>query len=143
MREENCIFCKIANGDIPSKTIYEDNDFRVILDLGPATKGHALILPKDHYANLYELPDVVAGKVFKLAKKMATQMTKKLDCDGFNIVQNNGEVAGQTVFHFHMHLIPRYKDDNQRIGWNPTEPSQEELEDIKNAILGNVENIEE
>ena len=142
MREENCIFCKIANGDIPSKTIYEDNDFRVILDLGPATKGHALILPKDHYANLYELPDVVAGNAFKLAKKMAAQMTKKLDCDGFNIVQNNGEVAGQTVFHFHMHLIPRYKDDNQRIGWNPTEPSQEELEEIKNTILGNVENVE-
>jgi len=139
MREENCIFCKIANGDIPSKTIYEDDEFRVILDLGPATKGHALILPKDHYANLYELPDVVAGKVLKLAKKMATQMTKKLGCDGFNIVQNNGEIAGQTVFHFHMHLIPRYKDDNQRIGWNPTEPSQEELEEIKNTILGNVD----
>ncbi|MDD2972338.1 MAG: HIT family protein [Lachnospiraceae bacterium] len=143
MREDNCIFCKIANGDIPSKTIYEDNDFRVILDLGPATKGHALILPKDHYANLYELPDVVAGKVFKLAKKMAIKMTKKLGCDGFNIVQNNGEIAGQTVFHFHMHLIPRYKDDDQRIGWNPTEPSQEELEDIKNIILGNTEKIEE
>lgn len=142
MREENCIFCKIANGDIPSKTIYEDDEFRVILDLGPATKGHALILPKDHYANLWELPDVVAGKAFKLAKKMATQITKKLDCDGFNIVQNNGETAGQTVFHFHMHLIPRYRDDNQKIGWNPTEPSQEELEEIKNMILGNVENTD-
>lgn len=143
MREDNCIFCKIANGDIPSKTIYEDNDFRVILDLGPATKGHALILPKDHYANLYELPEVVAGNVFKLAKKMATQMTKKLNCDGFNIVQNNGEVAGQTVFHFHMHLIPRYKEDNQRIGWNPTEPTQDELEATKNMILGNVDLKEE
>ena len=135
MRDENCIFCKIANGEIPSKTIYEDEEFRVILDLGPATKGHALILPKDHFANLYELPDEMAAKVMKLAKKMATQMTEKLGCDGFNLVQNNGEVAGQTVFHFHLHLIPRYTEDGQKIGWNPGSPSQEELEEIKNQIL--------
>ncbi|MBQ6806927.1 MAG: HIT family protein [Lachnospiraceae bacterium] len=134
MRDDNCIFCKIANGDIPSKTIYEDENFRVILDLAPAAKGHALILPKNHYANLYELPDDTASKVMLLAKKMATQMTEKLQCDGFNLVQNNGEVAGQTVFHFHMHLIPRYKDDNQEIGWNPGNPSQEELEAIRKQI---------
>ena len=134
MRDDNCIFCKIANGDIPSKTIYEDENFRVILDLAPAAKGHALILPKNHYANLYELPDETASKVMLLAKKMATQMTEKLQCDGFNLVQNNGEVAGQTVFHFHMHLIPRYKDDNQEIGWNPGNPSQEELEAIRKQI---------
>ena len=135
MRDENCIFCKIANGEIPSKTIYEDEEFRVILDLGPATKGHALILPKDHFANLYELPDETAAKVMKLAKKMATQMTEKLGCDGFNLVQNNGEVAGQTVFHVHLHLIPRYTEDGQKIGWNPGAPSQEELAEIKNTIV--------
>lgn len=134
MRDDNCIFCKIANGEIPSKTIYEDDEFRVILDLGPATKGHALILPRNHYANLYELPDETAAKVMLLAKKMAGQMTEKLHCDGFNLVQNNGEVAGQTVFHFHMHLIPRYKDDNQTIGWKPGEPTQEELEEIRKQI---------
>ena len=127
MQNDNCIFCKIANGQIPSKTIYEDGEFRVILDLGPATKGHALILPKDHYANLYELPDEKAASVIKLAKKMATKMTSALSCDGFNLVQNNGEAAGQTVFHYHMHLIPRYENDGQRILWNPTSPSQEEL----------------
>ncbi len=134
MRDDNCIFCKIANGEIPSKTIYEDDEFRVILDLGPAAKGHALILPRNHYANLYELPDETATKVMLLAKKMAGQMTEKLHCDGFNLVQNNGEVAGQTVFHFHMHLIPRYKDDNQTIGWKPGEPTQEELEEIRKQI---------
>ena len=134
MRDDNCIFCKIANGDIPSKTLYEDEAFRVILDLGPATKGHALILPKDHYKNLYELPEDTASGVMLLAKKMAAQMTDKLHCDGFNLVQNNGEAAGQTVLHFHMHLIPRYKDDNQKINWTPGEPSQEELEEIKNQI---------
>lgn len=134
MKDENCIFCKLANGDIPTRSIYEDEDFNVILDMGPATKGHALILPKNHSANLYELPDQEAGKVMKLAKKMATQMTEKLGCDGFNLVQNNGETAGQTVFHFHLHLIPRYKDDNQRILWNPTQPSAEELDAVKKLI---------
>lgn len=131
----NCIFCKIANGDIPSKTLYEDDEFRVILDLGPATKGHALILPKDHFANLYELPDETAAKVMQLAKKMAVQMTEKLGCDGFNLVQNNGETAGQTVFHFHLHLIPRYVNDGQKIGWVPGSPTQDELEEIKNTIV--------
>lgn len=135
MRDDKCIFCKIANGEIPSKTLYEDEKYRVILDLGPATKGHALILPKDHYANLYELPEDAASEVMKLAKKMASLMTDKLGCDGFNLVQNNGEVAGQTVFHFHMHLIPRYKDDGQKIGWKPGEPSQEELEEVRNQIV--------
>lgn len=132
---DSCIFCKIANGEIPSKTLYEDEDFRVILDLGPATKGHALILPKRHSANLYELPDETAAKVMVLAKKMAAKMTERLQCDGFNIVQNNGETAGQTVMHYHLHLIPRYQDDGQKILWKPTEVSQEELEQIKNCIL--------
>ena len=134
MIDNNCIFCKIANGEIPSITLYEDEEFRVILDLAPATKGHALILPKSHFKNLYELPDETAAKVMKLAKKMATTMTEKLGCDGFNIVQNNNEVAGQTVFHFHMHLIPRYENDNQRISWNPTEMTQDELEAVKKQI---------
>ncbi|MBQ2936095.1 MAG: HIT family protein [Lachnospiraceae bacterium] len=137
MRDNNCIFCKIAAGEIPSKTIYEDDKFRVILDLGPATKGHALILPKNHYANLYELPEDTAGDVMKLAKKMATVMTEKLGCQGFNLMQNNGETAGQTVFHFHMHLIPRYENDGQEINWKLGSPTQEELEEIKNLITEN------
>ena len=135
MKDENCIFCKIANGEIPSKTLYEDDKFRVTLDLGPATKGHALILPKDHYKNLYELPEDYAADAIKLAKKMMTQMTEKLGCEGFNLVQNNGELAGQTVFHFHMHMIPRYQNDGQTIGWKPGEPTQEELEEIRKQIV--------
>ena len=136
MKDTNCIFCKIANGEMPSKTLYEDDKFRVILDLGPASKGHALILPKEHYADLYELPEETAGEVMKLAKKMAAQMTQRLGCEGFNLVQNNGELAGQTVFHFHMHLIPRYRDDGQKIGWKPQEATQEELETIRAQITG-------
>lgn len=136
MRDENCIFCKIANGEIPSRTLYEDGDFRVILDLGPATRGHALILPKEHAANLFELPEETAGKAMILAKKMAARMKEKLNCDGFNVIQNNGEVAGQTVFHFHMHLIPRYEDDGQPIQMKSGEATAEELDAVKAQILG-------
>lgn len=134
MKNENCIFCKLANGDIPTATLYEDDDFRVILDAGPATKGHALILPKEHYANLYELDDELAAKVLVLAKKMITKLTDVLGCDGYNLVQNNGEAAGQTVFHFHLHLIPRYKDDKSGFGWNVGKLTDEDKEDILSKI---------
>ena len=130
MKKEDCIFCKIANGEIPSKTLYEDGDFRVILDLGPATRGHALILPREHADNLYELPEDTAAQVFVLAKKMATKMTEKLHCDGLNIVQKNGEAAGQTVRHFHMHLIPRFKDDGVGVTWKMGELTEEDKNDI-------------
>ena len=133
---DNCIFCKIANGEIPAATLYEDDDFRVILDLGPASKGHALILPKTHAANIYEISDEMAAKAMILAKKMATKMTDALNCDGFNIVQNNGEPAGQTVFHFHMHLIPRYKGDKVGITWEPGTLTDE----VKNEILEKLKN---
>lgn len=131
---DNCIFCKIANGEIPAATLYEDENFRVILDQGPASKGHALILPKSHAANIYELSDEMATKAMVLAKKMATAMTEALKCDGFNIVQNNGECAGQTVFHFHMHLIPRYKGDNVGITWTPGELSDKDKEEILSKV---------
>ena len=130
MKDENCIFCKLAGGEIPTATLYEDEDFRVILDANPAAKGHALIIPKEHYANLYELDDELAGKVLVLAKKMITKLTDILGCDGYNIVQNNGEAAGQTVFHFHMHLIPRIKDDGVGVTWKMGELTEEDKNDI-------------
>lgn len=135
MKDQNCIFCKIANGEIPSRTLYEDDDFRVIMDLAPATKGHSLILPKNHYKNVYEIADDTAAKVLPLAKKMATLMTEKLGADGFNIVQNNNEVAGQTVFHFHVHLIPRYNDDNQSLVMKPQEMTDAQLDEIRDTIV--------
>ena len=132
MRDDNCIFCKIANGDIPSATLYEDEDFRVILDLNPAAKGHALILPKQHAANLFELPEEVAAKAMKVAKKVGTVLAGGLSCDGLNVLQNNGEPAGQTVFHFHMHLIPRWKGDVKKIHmtWEPGTLTAEDKEEI-------------
>ena len=133
MKDEQCIFCKLANGEIPTNAIYEDEDFKVILDAEPVSKGHALILPKEHYKNIYELDENVAAKIYPLAKKMATTMTERLGCDGFNILQNNGEAAGQSVFHFHMHLIPRFKDaaNNQGLlGFTHAGLSEEEIKEI-------------
>lgn len=133
MRHDDCIFCKIANGEIPSATIYEDDDFRVFLDLNPATRGHALLVPKDHFANLLELDEEHAEKAILLAKKIGSRMKEKLGCDGLNLVQNNGEAAGQTVFHFHMHLIPRYENDGAGIGWKQgalTDDAKEELVEL-------------
>ena len=132
--KDDCIFCKIAVREIASNTIYEDDSYRVILDLGPAARGHALILPKEHYADIYELPDDKAGEVFRLAKKMAGRMKSALGCDGFNVVQNNGEIAGQTVFHFHMHLIPRYENDGQNLLWEPHEGDPAKLEELRKKI---------
>ena len=140
MRDQNCIFCKLANGDIPTATLYEDDDFRVILDAGPAAKGHALIIPKEHYANLYELSDELTAKVLVLAKKMITKLTDILGCDGYNIVQNNGEAAGQTVFHFHLHMIPRYKDDGVGVTWKVGELKEEDKEELLAKIKESQDN---
>ena len=131
MKDKDCIFCKIAAGEIPSATLYEDDDFRVILDLGPASKGHALILPKGHYRNLYDIDEETLGRAALLAKKMVTKLTDVLGCDGYNVVQNNEPCAGQTVFHFHMHLIPRYEGDIVGLGWTVGELTDE----VNNEIL--------
>ena len=134
MKKDDCIFCKLANGDIPTNSIYEDDRFNVILDNCPATKGHALILPKDHADNLFELPEDTAAEAMKLAKKLGKEIVDKLGAQGLNLVQNNGAVAGQTVNHFHLHLIPRYDGDGQSILWKPTSPSSEELASVKEAL---------
>lgn len=119
MKKDDCIFCKIANGEIPSATLYEDDLFRVILDLNPASKGHALVLPKDHYADVFEMPEDLLQKAIVVAKNVGARLCAGLHADGFNIVQNNGETAGQTVFHFHIHLIPRYNGDTVNVSWKP------------------------
>lgn len=130
----DCIFCKISRGEIPSATVYEDNDFRVIMDISPASEGHMIILPKEHAANVYELSDNIASKIYVLAKKLAIALKEELDCDGVNILQNNEEAAGQTVFHLHMHIIPRYFGDDINIKWNTTEGKSESLEELAKQI---------
>ena len=134
MKDDGCIFCKIANGEIPSSTIYQDENFRVILDLGPASRGHALIMPKEHFKDVCELDEKVAAKVLPLAAKIGTAMKKSLGCAGFNLVQNNGEAAGQTVLHFHVHVIPRYDGGPEIVSWTPGEEAPEVLEETAGKI---------
>ena len=130
----DCIFCKIANGEIPSATLYEDDNFRVILDMGPSRRGHSLILPKNHYENLFELPDDLKGEALKVASKVGTAMMKALPCEGVQIMQNNGLAAGQTVFHFHMHLIPGYESEGPGATWVPGTLADDDKVNIPEAI---------
>ena len=127
MKKNDCVFCKIINGEIPSKTLYEDDKFKVIFDIGPATRGHAIMISKEHFENIFEIDDSLAAEVFVLAKKLAAAMKTAFQADGFNVVQNNGKLAGQSVFHFHVHLIPRYEGDNAIKFWESKEISDEEL----------------
>ena len=134
MKDENCIFCKLANGDIPTATVYEDEYLRAIMDAAPANKGHIIILPKSHAANIYELEDEYVSRAFVLAKKLAVALKKLTGCDGVNILQNNGEAAGQTVFHFHVHVIPRFTDDDCTIVWKPTSYEDGEASEVAKKI---------
>ena len=135
----DCIFCKIANGEIPTNTIYEDNDFRVILDIAPANLGHCLILPKNHSANLYEMPAELVGKAHILAQKVAKAVKEATGCDGLNILQNNGEAAGQTVHHYHVHVVPRKNGDDVTMTFGSfPKPSDEEMTAIKDKIKENM-----
>ena len=108
---DECIFCKIIRGDIPSDTVYEDEHTIAFLDIAPVTKGHTLVVPKKHYPNLYETPDDVLATIIKTTKYLSTKIKKTLSADGINIINNNDPAAGQVVDHIHIHVIPRYKDD--------------------------------
>ncbi len=136
--ESNCIFCKIIAGEIPSATVYEDEDFKAILDIFPAAKGHIIILSKRHCANLYELDDETAAKVLLVARKLAKAVNAKLNCDGINLLQNNGEAAGQTIFHFHIHLIPRYKEDQILPPWAQGSYAEGEAAALAEEIAANL-----
>lgn len=134
MKKENCIFCKLSNGEIPTNALYEDDIVKVIFDLNPASKGHVLIIPKNHFDDIYSMDNDTAAHVFQIAVKVSKAMKEALNCDGLNIVQNNGEAAGQTVFHFHMHIIPRYEGDTVDIKWVPGKAEAEEITQIKEKI---------
>ena len=131
----DCIFCKIANGEIPSNKIYEDDAFVGILDVAPATKGHTLVIPKKHYDDFFAMTPEEAAEAVKRARKVAGILNDKLQPDGMNMTQNNGTVAGQTVMHFHMHLIPRYLSDPEQINWKPDPADPEVLKTVYKEIM--------
>lgn len=134
MKKDDCIFCKIANGEIPSASPFETEDFKVILDVAPANRGHALILPKEHSDNIFELPEDTAAKIFAFATKLAKAIKEETSCEGMNLVQNNGEVAGQTVNHFHLHLVPRFKNDDVKVSWKPGQADFDDNAKLAEAI---------
>ncbi|MDO5127175.1 MAG: HIT family protein [Eubacteriales bacterium] len=134
MTKDDCIFCKIGKGDIPSATVYENSDFKVFMDLSPANKGHVLIIPKEHYDNIFQIDAETAGKLFSLATAVARAVKAETKCEGMNVVQNNGAVAGQTVNHFHLHLIPRFEGDGVSVTWKQGETEPDELQALAKAI---------
>ena len=131
---DDCIFCKIISGEIPSATIFENHEFKVILDRFPSNPGHVLILPKVHCQTIFEIDPDLAGRLFALAAKIASVMKEALHTEHMNLLQNNGTIAGQTVNHFHLHIIPRYENDQVSIKWTPQSPTDEEIEETKNLI---------
>ena len=130
----DCIFCKIANGEIPSSTVYEDELVRVILDLGPAARGHALVLPKEHFKDSTEAPEALLGHMMAVGASIGAAEMKAFGADGFNLIQNNGEAAGQSVFHLHLHVIPRKAGDGA-VGLSaPGKTTPEEMQETAKAI---------
>ncbi len=134
---DNCIFCKIIKGEIPCTKIHEDENTLAFLDINPINKGHTLIIPKSHHQNLYEIPDILLGEIMSKTKGIAKTVKKVLGADGINIGQNNETAAGQVVFHYHVHIIPRFDNDGLK-HW-PGHPylegeAEEIAEKIKSAL---------
>ena len=133
----SCIFCKIIKGELPSFKVYEDDCFVGILDISPSSPGHALLVSKEHSANIFESREsAFLADAFPAAKRLGEKLKATLDCDGMNILQNNGAAAGQTVEHFHVHLIPRYSGDKVKIEWEHDEPDMSALKILAEKIGG-------
>lgn len=133
---ENCIFCKIVKGEIPSNKIYENNDVLVFLDIAPVNLGHSLIIPKKHFANIYETPEEILIEMIKTAKIISKAVKSELKADGINVTMNNDPAAGQVVFHSHIHVIPRLATDGFGV-WHGRRPYKErEKEEIAKKITG-------
>ena len=129
-----CIFCEIIKGNIPSYKIYEDDLCIAFLDISQATIGHTLIVPKQHFENIFELDENVMGHLGKIVVKLSKKLKETLNLSALNVLNNNGANAGQTVNHFHIHLIPRYNENDLTIKFNSNELSKEEFNDLLNKI---------
>lgn len=134
---DNCIFCKIIDGDIPSHKIYEDEFVYAFLDINPSTLGHTLVIPKKHVIDIYDMDEETASKTFKAVPKIANALKAAFNPIGLNIINNN-QKPHQVVFHYHIHLIPRYENDNLNISFHNMELTNEELLDVKQRIINNL-----
>ena len=134
MAHEDCIFCKVLAGEIPSETVYEDEYAVAVMDINPWTRGHAVVIPRKHAANLFEIEDGELEHVVVAAKRLETMMRDTLGCDGINLLQSNGRAAWQTIFHLHFHVIPRYEDDPLELPTRPKPAEPEELAAVAEEI---------
>lgn len=125
-----CVFCKIVKGEIPAYTLYEDDLVMAFLDISQATIGHTLVVPKEHYENIFALNDDIGKHLFATSIKIAKRLKERLDISNLNIINNNGPLAGQTVSHFHIHLLPRYDDDKMVINYSSNKLSPEQFNDL-------------
>ncbi len=134
--ENSCPLCKIAEGKLPAAIITEDKDVLAIMDLYPATAGHILVLPRKHIPNIYLMPDDVGTHIMTMAITVARAIIKQLQPAGLNLIQANGAAAGQTINHFHLHLVPRYEDDGVilKFGHGSVQGNTAELEQIASKI---------
>ena len=131
---ENCIFCKIVNQEIPSYKIYEDDHVYAFLDITQVTKGHTLVIPKEHHATIFELPSEIAANLFRVVPQISNMLSKSFEPIGLNIVNNNNEPL-QSVFHYHIHLIPRYANDGFNLSFESSTPSKEILSEVHKQVI--------
>jgi len=131
---QDCIFCKIARGEIGSAKIYEDKNLFIFLDIMPANKGHALIIPKTHYFTFSEIPDEIACAMAMAAKRVAKALSLAVGSKAYNLLMNNGRYAGQAVDHAHLHVIPRFKDDSVGLKWSHTKYCDKEIEEFADKL---------
>lgn len=136
--DPNCIFCKIVAGQIPSFKLHEDAHTFAFLDINPANPGHALVIPKNHAPNLIASDDADLGKVMATVRRVAAAVDKTLSPHGINLLQANGPGAAQSVFHFHMHIVPRAKDDGLLMNWHPKAGDKAALAALAERIRGNM-----
>jgi histidine triad (HIT) family protein len=134
MAHEDCIFCKVLAGEIPSERVYEDDHTIAVMDINPWTRGHAVVIPRKHAENLFEIEDSELEHVAVAAKRLATKMRDTLGCDGVNLLQSNGRAAWQTIFHLHVHVIPRYDGDPLELPTRPQPAKPEELAEVAGEI---------
>lgn len=130
----DCIFCKILNGDIPARKVFENERFIAILDAFPANEGHTLVIPKKHFKNIFEIDEETISEAYKIAKNIAEKIKVNMGIENINILQNNGNTAGQSVNHFHIHIIPRMENDTVTIKSKVMEINSERLDEIKEIL---------
>jgi histidine triad (HIT) family protein len=130
----DCLFCGIVAGDVPSQTVDSDEHTVAFMDINPATRGHALVVPRRHSADLLEVPEDDLRHTMAAAQRLAQRMREALEPDGFNIINSCGAVAWQTIFHFHVHVIPRYEDDPLKLPWIPRGGDEAEIAEIAEQL---------